>query len=117
MATHKELNVWKKGIEMVKLVYTATQSFPKEELYGLASQMRRCAVSIPSNIAEGYGRFSKKELKHFLHISLGSAAELETQLIIAKELGFTLEEDFNTISFMINEIIKMLSALIKSLPE
>lgn len=117
MATHKDLIVWKKGIEMVKLVYTASQSFPKEELYGLASQMRRCAVSIPSNIAEGYGRLSNKELKHFLYISLGSASELETQLIIAKELGFMSEQNFETLSFMVNEEIKMISALIKSRPE
>lgn len=117
MATHKELNVWKKGIELVKLVYTTTQSFPKEELYGLASQMRRCAVSIPSNIAEGYGRLSNKELKHFLYISLGSASELETQLIIAKELDFINEENFDTLSLIINEEIKMIASLIKSRPE
>ncbi len=117
MTTHKDLKVWIKGIELVKQVYAVTKCFPKEELYGLVGQMRRCAVSIPSNIAEGYGRLSNKELVHFLYISLGSASELETQVIIAKELAYLNLEDFESLSLQINEVLKMLSSLIKSRPE
>jgi len=85
--THKDLDVWKKSMTLAKEVYKLTKSFPKEEIYGLASQMRRAAVSIPSNIAEGAGRNSDKEFIQFLYVSLGSLAELETQLLLSKELG------------------------------
>lgn len=88
MTSHKELKVWQKGIELVKSIYEITKSFPANEQFGLTSQMRRTAVSIPSNIAEGCGRNSNKELTHFLYIALGSAAELETQLIISHDLNF-----------------------------
>ncbi len=111
MKTHKDLIVWQKSIVLVKKVYALTQTFPKDEMFGLISQMRRCAVSIPSNIAEGHGRGSEKELVRFLEIALGSTAELETQLIISKELGFVTVEDFETLIREINEIVKMLSAL------
>ena len=84
--THKDLDVWKLGIELVQEVYEVTKVFPKEEMYGLTSQIRRAAVSIPSNIAEGYARESIKELIRFLYISLGSLSELETQLIISIKL-------------------------------
>ncbi len=114
MKTHKDLIVWQKSIALVKSVYALTQSFPQEEMFGLISQMRRCAVSIPSNIAEGHGRGSEKELVRFLEIALGSAAELETQLIIAKELNFVVAEDFETIISEVNEVVKMLSALNRS---
>lgn len=117
MRTHKDLIVWQKSIELVKLIYKETQLFPKEELFGLVSQMRRAAVSIPSNIAEGYGRESKKECRHFVYISLGSASELETQLIIAKELDFMKEEAYICLISIVNEVIRMLSSLIKSLNE
>jgi S23 ribosomal protein. len=112
MATHKELIVWQKGIQLVKEVYQLTQSYPKEEVFGLTSQIRRCAVSIPSNIAEGSARQSDKELIQFLHIALGSAAELETQLIISKELSYLTDENFNTINSLTNEVLKLLSALL-----
>jgi len=115
MKTHKELIVWQKSIELVKSVYLHTQSFPNEELYGLTSQMRRCVVSIPSNIAEGCGRRSDKELIQFLYIALGSASELETQLIISKELSFTNNNSFEDLSSLNNEVIKLLSALLKVL--
>ena len=85
---HKDLDVWKKGMDLVLAVYQATGEFPKEELYGLTSQVRRAAVSIPSNIAEGAARNSDKEFTQFLHITLGSLAELETQWILAERLGF-----------------------------
>ncbi|MBN1783217.1 four helix bundle protein [bacterium] len=87
MKTHKDLDVWKLGIDLVKEIYLMTRKFPSNEQYGLVSKMRKCAVSIPSNIAEGAARNSKKEYLQFLYISLGSMSELETQLIISKELG------------------------------
>jgi len=86
--THKDLDIWKLGIELVEEVYKTTSAFPKEEIYGLTSQMRRAAVSIPSNISEGAGRSSKKEFIQFLYISLGSLAELETHTMIAGRLGY-----------------------------
>ena len=78
MGPHKNLRVWNESMELAKMVYQITANFPKEELFGLVSQMRRCAVSIPSNIAEGYGRGTNVELIHFLYISLGSSNELDT---------------------------------------
>lgn len=114
MKTHKDLIVWQKSMDLVLRVYKITAQFPKEELYGITSQMRRSVLSIPSNIAEGYGRFSDKELIRFLFISLGSASELETQIILSKDLNFLAEEDFNVLSGLVNEIIKMLVALIRT---
>ncbi|MDR1557239.1 MAG: four helix bundle protein [Tannerellaceae bacterium] len=113
MGTHKDLIVWQKGIELVKEVYHVTQSYPQEELWGLTSQIRRCVVSIPSNIAEGCGRHSDKELIRFLYIALGSAAELETQLIISRELSFLSPDKFDNISSLNSEIIRMVTALLK----
>lgn len=115
MGTHKDLTVWRKGIELVKTIYQTTELFPKSELFGLVSQMRRCTVSIPSNIAEGCGRNSDKELIHFLYIALGSAAELETQIILSFELNFLKKEDLDHLLNQLNEIIKMISSLIKSI--
>ena len=86
--THKDLDVWKLGIELVKDIYILTKNFPKNEQFGMVAQMRRCAVSIPSNIAEGAARNSRKEYLQFLYISLGSMSELETQLIISEELNY-----------------------------
>jgi four helix bundle protein len=85
--SYRDLEVWKLAIDFVKQVYEITDNFPASENYGLINQIRRAAVSIPSNIAEGQGRNSTKEFRQFLAISLGSLAELETQLIIAKEIG------------------------------
>jgi four helix bundle protein len=113
--THIDLEVWKRSIKLVTDVYKLTSSFPKQEIYGLTSQIRRSAVSIPSNIAEGAARRSKTEFRQFLYVALGSASELETQFIIAKELSF-IEEDIVTILLKeINSISKMLLGLIKSL--
>lgn len=89
--THKDLDVWKEAVMLVKKIYELTSVFPKEEIYGLTSQIRRAVVSIPSNIAEGAARNSRKEFIQFLYIALGSCAELDTQLIIAKELGYINE--------------------------
>ncbi len=111
----KELKVWQKAIELVTNTYLKTQSFPKEEIYGLTSQIRRCAVSIPSNIAEGCGRKTNKDFSSFLGISLGSAFEFETQLIICKNLEFIQQKDFNLLESEIqhiqNMIIKLQSTL------
>jgi four helix bundle protein len=115
MRTHKDLEVWKKSMEMVTKIYTLTRSFPKEELYGLTNQMRRAAVSVPSNIAEGAGRNSSKELLQFLYYATGSLSELETQLIIAHNLEYFNNEQKQDIDTMVSEIFKMLSGLIKSL--
>lgn len=93
MKTHRDLDVWNEGIELVVKVYEIIKGFPKEERYGLVEQIKRSAVSIPSNIAEGAARNSKKEFLQFLYISLGSISELETQLIIANKLGFLNDKE------------------------
>jgi four helix bundle protein len=85
---HKDLEVWKDSMQLAKEVYLLTKAFPKEELYGITSQIRRASVSIPSNIAEGAARNGDKEFIQFLYISLGSISELETQIILSKDLGF-----------------------------
>ena len=112
---HQRLDVWKKSIDFVKTVYQNTGGFPAEEKFGLVSQMRRAAISIPSNISEGAGRNNPKEFSQFLGIAQGSAAELETQLIISRELGFLSTElaeksiqDLDTISKMIIGLKKSL---------
>lgn len=112
MKTHKDLEVWKKAIEFVTVIYEQTQSFPKEEIYGLTSQMRRAAISIPSNIAEGAARKSDKEFVQFLYIALGSLVELDTQLIIGSNLEYINKEKFNTFQQQLDEIGKMLNGLI-----
>jgi four helix bundle protein len=103
------------SIELSKLVFETTKKFPSEHKFGLSNQLFRCAVSIPSNIAEGCGRKSDKELKQFVSISLGSSFELETQIIIAKEVNLITTEQFEIINNKIVEIQKMLSGLSKSL--
>ena len=115
MKTHKDLDIWKKSIEMVTKIYKLTRNFPKEELYGLSSQMRRSAVSVPSNIAEGSGRNSKNELLQFLYYATGSLSELETQFIIAHNLGYVKDEQKQDVDPMLSNIFKMLSRLIQSL--
>ncbi len=113
--SYKELNVWQKGIKIADSIYGITENFPQRELYGLASQMQRSAVSIPSNIAEGFARGHTAEYKQFLRIALGSCAELETQLIIAHRRNYTtktevlnLQEDLDHESRMIMNLIKSL---------
>jgi len=90
---HKDLEVWKQSMDLVDVVYRVTKGFPHEELYGLVNQMRRCAVSVPSNVAEGAARSGKKEFSQFLHVSLGSLSELETQILISKRLGYMDREE------------------------
>ena len=99
MKTHKNLDIWKKGIDLVTDVYGLTKSFPKEEIYGLSSQMQRAAVSYPSNIAEGAARNSKADYIRFVYIALGSLSELETQVMISKNLEYTSD-----IEKLLNEI-------------
>jgi four helix bundle protein len=115
MKTHKDLIVWQKGISLVKTIYEETSSYPQVEQFGLTSQIRRSAVSIPSNIAEGCGRNSDKELIQFLYIALGSASELETQIIISVELQFIEQGKADILLNLINEVIRMITSLIKSL--
>lgn len=115
MNSYKELIVWQKSIDLVMEIYKATKSFPKEEVYGLTSQMQRSAVSIPSNIAEGHDRNSTKEFVQFLCISRGFLAELETQVIIAEKLGYmNLKEKERTLNNCY-EIGKMINGLLKKL--
>jgi len=111
--TYKELDVWIKSRNLVKEVYLVTLTLPKEELYGLSSQIRRSAVSVPSNIAEGYGRQYKKETLQFLHIARGSLYELETQLYICSDLNYINEEQVSKIILLVVENRKLLSGLIK----
>ncbi|MCP1298335.1 four helix bundle protein [Chryseobacterium sp. S0630] len=115
MANFKELLVWQKSIDFVTDIYRITETFPKTEIYGLISQIRRSAVSIPSNIAEGNSRRSKPDYLQFLKIARGSCAEVETQLIISKNLGFLNEDDYLKLNQEIIEITKMLNGLINSL--
>ena len=111
MRDHKDLDVWKAGMDLVAEIYTITLSFPKEELYGLASQMRRAAVSIPSNIAEGAARKTENEFVQFLFVALGSASELETQVIIALRLRYLGSAE--TILTRLDSIKKLLNGLIR----
>ena len=111
----RELIVWQRSIQLSLAVYKLTAKFPKEELYGLTSQMRRAAVSIPSNIAEGYGRGARGEYKQFLGIARGSTLELETQLVIANELGYCDLDGFQAVETVSNEVSKMLHALLRKL--
>ena len=112
MSGFKQLKVWQKGIDLVIKVYKITESFPKSEMYGLFSQLRRCAVSIPSNIAEGSSRNNPKEFAQFLYIAQGSLSELDTQFTIAQLLGYI--QDFNDIEELIRQIRSMLTGLIKA---
>jgi len=112
---YKELEVWKKGIEIVDFVYEITSKFPKEERYGLAGQMQRAAVSIPSNIAEGFARHHTKEYQQFCYVSLGSCAELETQSIIAHRRKYVSNEDVARLGEQLNHESRMLMNLIKVL--
>ena len=114
--SYKDLLIWQKGIKIVCLVYQLVKAFPQEELYALTSQLKRASISIPSNIAEGYGRNTDKSFSHFLDISRGSLFEIETQLLIANELGFITNETLYTeILSQIEEESKMINAFSKTL--
>ncbi len=114
---YRELLVWQKGIDLADGIYAITSAFPKEELYGLAAQMRRAAVSIPSNIAEGCARNSTKEFIRFIYISKGSLAELETQVFIAEKRKYISGDKVRAILASSEEISRMLSGLLRALNE
>ncbi|PIB36659.1 four helix bundle protein [Reichenbachiella sp. 5M10] len=115
MHNYKELNVWKRSVDLAVKVYQETSSFPSDEKYGMTSQVRRCSVSISSNIAEGSGRSTDKDFNNFLSYSYGSSCELETQLIISKRVGLLTDEQFNQLNKEIQDIQKMLFSLRRSL--
>jgi four helix bundle protein len=113
--TFKDLKVWQKSYSLALEIYKITKTFPGEEKFGLISQIRRASVSIPLNIAEGYARQYLKQYIQFLYVAYGSGAELETQLMLAKDLGFLKQTEFDDLINKFYEIERMLMALIKSL--
>lgn len=115
MKEFKKLTTWQKSYQLSLEIYRITDTFPSKEQYGLTSQMRRCAISIPSNIAEGSMRSTDKDYKNFLYIALGSAAELETQLLLAKDLKYIEEGLQQKISSELEVVMKMLSSFIQKL--
>ncbi len=115
MKTHRDLKVWNNSIDLVTKIYKITSDFPKEELFGITSQIRRAAVSIPSNIAEGAARTSRKEFRKFLSIALGSASEMETQLIISRNLNYLTDNDSEYLINELTTIQKMILGLMKNL--
>ena len=112
---YKELGAWQKGIDLVTDIYRATAKLPKDELYGLTSQLRRASVSVPSNIAEGQARFSKPDFRHFLRQARGSVAEVETQIVISKNLGFVDEASSSSLLHKAAEPGRILNGLIRSI--
>jgi four helix bundle protein len=112
---YRDLIVWQRAIELAKLVYQVTECFPKHELYGLAAQVRRAAVSVPSNIAEGQGRLSRKGFRQFLGQARGSLLELETQIVIARELGYLTQEAVQPVFNCSDEVSRLLHGLITSM--
>ncbi|MEB3342076.1 four helix bundle protein [Okeania sp.] len=115
MGSHREQYIWKRGVKVAINCYKITQTFPRSELYGLTSQIRRSCVSVPSNIAEGYGRTSKAEYIRFLRIALGSLRELDTQLIIAKAVKLAKPEQFISIIKEVDELQRLIIATINKL--
>lgn len=112
MQSYRDLTVYQKSVQLCIDVYLATEVFPRSELYGLTSQMRRCVVAIPSNIAEGQRRGHKAEYIQFLRISFGSGAELETQLLVSYKIGYLSKEKFDSLNTLLEEVMKMLNKLI-----
>lgn len=112
MGTHKDLDVWKLGIQIVKDIYAETAKFPQGEMYGLTSQLRRAAVSIPANIAEGAARNGKKEFIQFLYVALGSLSEIETLLIIAGDLNYlAIDELLNKVTSLRMKLLNLIKYL------
>jgi four helix bundle protein len=117
MKSYRELDVWKKAMDLVVAVYELTSEFPDQERYGLTSQMQRAAVSVPANIAEGYGRLHRGDYIHHLSIAGGSLAELETHITLAVRLGFVGREKAAVVWNMAQEVGKMLSGMTRSLQD
>jgi four helix bundle protein len=113
--SYRDLIAWQKGVDLVEMVYTATQKWPKEEIYGLTHQVRRASVSVPSNIAEGQGRASSKEFSHHLSIARGSLLETETQLLLGQRLGYLPIEATNNLLALADEVGRLITGLSKSL--
>jgi four helix bundle protein len=114
MQSYQELVVWQKAMEAAKLVYSLVKKLPKEETYSMSDQMRRAAVSVPSNIAEGHARSSRNEYQHFLSVAKGSAAELETQLLLCVKIDYLADKDISLAMALLQEVGKMLNAIKKS---
>ena len=115
IVSFRDLEIWKRGIALVENIYKLTKTFPKEEMYGLTSQIRRCSVSIPSNIAEGFSRGHRSEYKQFLRISLGSCSELITQLTISARIGYISDDIAGKLIDEVEQISKMTMSLTKKL--
>jgi len=113
--SYKELDVWKKGVDIVDGIYGITANFPQSQLYGLASQMQRSAIGIPSNIAEGFARGHTAEYRQFLRIALGASAELDTQLVIARRRNYITEAEFQNLQQNLDHESRMIMNLVKSL--
>jgi four helix bundle protein len=113
--SYRDLKVWQQAMALTKAVYEVTARFPKQEIYGLSSQVQRAAVSIPSNIAEGHARESPRDFARYISIAMGSAAELETQLMLAQELGYATQEDVSKLLESSAEVGRMLRGLQRSL--
>jgi len=113
--SYRDLQVWQKAVDLAETVFKATENFPQREHFGLAAQIRKSTVSIASNIAEGSGRHTDKEFKHFLIMARGSTAELQTQMLIAMRVGYLGKDVYMTLSTQLNEIGKMLHGLKESL--
>ena len=113
--SYRDLQVWQKGMQLASLVYQSSRVLPKDEQFGLISEMRRAAVSVPSNIAEGYGRRSRADYVRFLNMAMGSLYELQTQAEIASNLGFLEDAEFQPLAADAREVERMLSALIRKL--
>ena len=115
MSAYQQLIFWQKSFQLVLKTYAVTKNFPSSEIFTLTSQLRRSAISIPSNIAEGHGRHTTKEYRSFLQISLGSANEVESHLLIARELKYINTTDFEEIHHLLLEVLKLLKSTIRSL--
>ena len=115
MKDFRQLKVWEKSHQLALAVYMVTREFPKEELYGLTSQIRRSGMSIPTNIAEGCGRFTDADFARFLQIAMGSASETEYQLILAQDLGFLPKDSYEKLHNEVEEVKRMLASLLKTL--
>jgi four helix bundle protein len=113
--SYRDLIAWRKAMDLVTDIYSATRSFPREELYGLTNQLRRAAVSVPSNIAEGQARFSRKEFHHFLSLARGSLVEIETQLMIAQNLEYLSLLQVQPLLHKASELGRVLNGLIASI--
>ena len=115
LQSYRDLLVWQRALELAVRIYRVSEKFPKSEIYGLTSQLRRAAVSVPSNVAEGYGRSSRKEYLQFLSVAQGSLKELETQIILAQRLSYTSEKDAEDVLSASETVGKMLGGLMRSL--